>query len=602
MSADDVCAIAVDESDFDRLLELQSYDILDTPPEPGFDGLTSLASFVCDAPIAMVSFVDAERQWFKSKLGVTHDESPRDESFCNHALTSSAILEVIDTRLDPRFAAHRSVTGEPHYRFYAGAPLVTSSGHVLGTLCVLDVVPRTLSERQRSHLRILADQVVDQLELRRSAKRFAAEVSARLAADSALRDQRRLLVGVLNHTDVLIYAKDVGGRYVMANAALETLVGGPLIGRRDQELFDHETAEGHRRNDRHIMSTRERQIFSEDIVLPDGSARTFRSTKFPLIDDGGAVIGVAGVSTDVTELASARAAHAQAERRWRAVVEQLPAAVVIVDAGGLLGYANVEACTMLGAPSSDSIEGVPVLRFVPQELHTPTEELLRSVLIDGHDVRSRRGALNRRGGDEFTVEFSARRVDDDGSAGVQIEFRDVTSLDAAHAALKQSACTDVLTGLLNRRAWEDQVTARLADPRYSGSPMTLAVIDIDHFKAFNDTNGHVAGDALLRQFATAADASLRHGDVLARWGGEEFILALPDTTPRQAKTVLHRIRRCLPHGQTCSIGYTVHSTSEPLTDTIVRADQAMYRAKAAGRNQISRLERPLTPRPATEMP
>ncbi len=122
----------------------------------------------------------------------------------------------------------------------------------------------------------MARQVVSQLELRRHARRFAAEARARLVADAALREQQRMLTGVLEHTDVLIYAKNVEGRFVMANRALEALTSSeaPLIGLTDYDLFDRETADAYRRNDARIMASREWQVFSEDVIHPDGSTHT----------------------------------------------------------------------------------------------------------------------------------------------------------------------------------------------------------------------------------------------------------------------------------------------------------------------------------------
>ena len=193
----------------ERLLALESFTILDTPPEPAFDDLTALAADLCGAPMSAVSLVDTDRQWFKSRHGFDLTETSRELSFSERINPSDAsVVEVYDARVDPRFADHPMVLGPPHVRFYAGAPLVLSDGTVLGTLCVFGPEPLALTERQRRHLAALARQVVSQLELRRHARRFAAEARARLVADAALREQQRMLTGVLEHTDVLIYAKD----------------------------------------------------------------------------------------------------------------------------------------------------------------------------------------------------------------------------------------------------------------------------------------------------------------------------------------------------------------------------------------------------------
>ena len=151
-----------------RLHALQSYAILDTPPEDAFDQLATLAARVCGCPMAVVNFVDSERQWFKATVGVPFRETDRAIAFCAHALSGSREPRVVpDTSLDPRFSSNPLVLEEPHIRFYACVPLVTNEGFALGTLAVLDSVPRNLSPEQLEGLRILAEQTMMQLELRR---------------------------------------------------------------------------------------------------------------------------------------------------------------------------------------------------------------------------------------------------------------------------------------------------------------------------------------------------------------------------------------------------------------------------------------------------
>lgn len=577
-------------SEITRLLALDSLAILDSPPEEMFDDLVALAADVCGVAMAAVTFVDADRVWLKSTHGLDISELPHNRSFCVHVVTGSEPIEIADTHRDPSFATHPMVIGDPHLRFYAGVPLVVDEGQTVGTLCVMDREPRILTAAQRSHLRRLAGQARHLLLLRRRAHEFATENASRRAADLAVRQQQRMLTGVLEHTDVLVFAKDVNGRFVMANRALEhvTQTERGLIGGTDYDFFEPEIADAYGRNDRHIMATREWQVFSEDVIHPDGSVHTYRSTKFPLIDDGGEVIGVGGVSTDVTELTEARAAHAAAEARWRALVEQSPAAVLVVDAAGKLAYANPEGIALLGATTFDQLTLAPALNFVPDRLRRESQAMLDVTLSGTRMVRAQRGVLRRLDGAEIAVEFNATTVDHSGELSVQLEVRDVSALAAAHAALKHSASTDPLTGLLNRRAWDAQVSMVISDMA-RGTPMTIAVIDLDNFKSYNDRFGHPAGDALLQNFATAAAASIRAGDVLARWGGEEFIVALPDTAPENAEKILGRIRNCVPFGQTCSIGHTTHLSGDALEDTVIRADKAVYLAKNRGRNQLARL-------------
>src|SRR6266849_4922028 len=163
----------VPQNEKQRLKVLWQYDVLDTVPEEIFDDLTELAAQICDAPIALITLVDETRQWFKSKVGVSVNETSRDISFCAHAINQPGLFIVPDATKDDRFANNPLVTSDPKVRFYAGAPLVTPDGFALGTLCVIDKVPRELRPEQQRALTILARHVMSQLELRRRSNELA---------------------------------------------------------------------------------------------------------------------------------------------------------------------------------------------------------------------------------------------------------------------------------------------------------------------------------------------------------------------------------------------------------------------------------------------
>jgi len=160
-------AAPLPQNEDERLAELLSYDVLDTEAEQLFDDLTALASQICETPIALISLIDPNRQWFKSRVGLDAEETSRDIAFCSHAILQSDVFEIPNATLDPRFHDNPLVTGAPDIRFYAGAPLITPSGHAIGTLCAIDSKPRKLTETQKASLQTLSKSVVAHLELKR---------------------------------------------------------------------------------------------------------------------------------------------------------------------------------------------------------------------------------------------------------------------------------------------------------------------------------------------------------------------------------------------------------------------------------------------------
>ena len=152
----------------ERLDTLRSYAILDTPSEPEFDRIVCEAAIFLSTPIALISLVDKDRQWFKAKIGLDATETPRSISFCTHAIKGSGVLVVADASRDPRFSTNPLVAGEPNLRFYAGAPLHAADGLAIGTLCVIDLSPHLdFGERERAELERLAGKVMAVLEARK---------------------------------------------------------------------------------------------------------------------------------------------------------------------------------------------------------------------------------------------------------------------------------------------------------------------------------------------------------------------------------------------------------------------------------------------------
>ena len=182
-----ITPVDIPEVESKRTEALLDYQVLDTAPEDSFDALTRLAAYICQTPIAAISLTDRKRQWYKSKMGFISQEEPRDITFCAYTILQKELLVVQDTLTDDRFATNPFVMGAPYIRFYAGVPLINLDGLVIGTLCVLDHVPRILSSEQQEALRIVAFQVVTQLELRRNLKVLKQSITHRKQSEKLLR-------------------------------------------------------------------------------------------------------------------------------------------------------------------------------------------------------------------------------------------------------------------------------------------------------------------------------------------------------------------------------------------------------------------------------
>ena len=208
------------ENEAARLESLHRYAILDTLPEQEFDDLSRLAALICGTPIALVSLVDENRQWFKSKVGIEESETPRDVAFCAHAIHASNVMVVPDALADERFRSNPLVTGKPNVRFYAGAPLLTPEGYALGTICVVDRVPRVLSADQLEALKALSRLVVNELELRRSVGDLSKAVRERRIVEGEL-DQ------LFNLSSDLFCIAGFDGYFKRLNPAWEQTLGIP---------------------------------------------------------------------------------------------------------------------------------------------------------------------------------------------------------------------------------------------------------------------------------------------------------------------------------------------------------------------------------------
>ena len=297
----------IQPNESERLAALRIYEVLDTVPETEFDDLTRLASYICGTPIALISLIDASRQWFKSRIGLEVAETAREHAFCSHAILGTDIFEVPDALADARFADNPLVTGAPEIRFYAGAPLTTADGFNIGTVCVIDRVPRKLDDRQRDALRIISHQVVHQLELRVSARRIEREAAFRQAIlDSAV-------PSIISTTPEGIITTFSHGSEKLLGYSADELVGKTTpeiihdageVAARAEELtgeLGREIAPGFE-----VFVTKARGGGSEtrewSYIRKDGTRVPVRLSVSEIVDKSGVLVGFLGIARDITEL------------------------------------------------------------------------------------------------------------------------------------------------------------------------------------------------------------------------------------------------------------------------------------------------------------
>ncbi len=356
----DVPAEAIDPA---RLDALCGYDILDTPPEPGFEDAVRLASTLCGAPIALVSLVDADRQWFKARVGFAPAQTPIDQSVCAHSLAGGDLLVIPDLRADPRTRDNGLVTRAPHLRFYAGAPLRDSDGTALGTLCVMDVEPRPsgLTPSQADALRALARQVMSLLELRRIVRLRDAAIEARDGALQRLAASEGRYRAVFESAiDYAIVVTDLEGRVTNWNEGATRILGwtpAEMIGRPIALFFTPEDrASGVLAKEMGGALSVGRGIDERWHLRRDGERFWANGEMMALRDEAGAAIGFIKILRDRTEQKRSALALQTSEANLRTILDTVPLGILFAEApSGRIVGGNARAASILGR----SLVGAP---------------------------------------------------------------------------------------------------------------------------------------------------------------------------------------------------------------------------------------------------
>lgn len=390
-----------------RLAALYQYNVLDTAAEPAFDEITELAACICRAPIALISLIDETRQWFKSRLGLEVPESDRAIAFCAYTILQSDLLIVPDTMQDRRFGGNPWVTGGPKIRFYAAAPLITPQGYAIGSLCVLDHHPRELNQEQTQALRVLARQVITQLELRRHVteltqtvrqlgqteqalqqahsrlevqvqertaelaranQQLQVEIAERKQTEALLQQRQEEFIALVENAPDVIMRIDREFRYRYINSKVEEGTGLPVsafVGRTVREVaLELDVPES-------IISlwyTSTRQVFErgqeypiEYTIVTPGGPVDYSSRLVPEFGPEGGVETVLAIVRDITNLKQAEAALRQQAERERLIVNITQRIRQSLDLDTIFSTAVLEIGTLL------QMDYVDIAQYLPEQ-------------------------------------------------------------------------------------------------------------------------------------------------------------------------------------------------------------------------------------------
>ena len=611
----------------ERLALLRTLDLLDTPAEPVFDRVVRLASRLLDVPMAAFSLVDAERQWFKSRVGIAAGETPRAHAFCAHTILQDEPLVVADARQDPRFSDNPLVTGAPDIRFYAGVPVRSSGGLALGALCAIDAVPRKLDAEQRAVLVDLAAIIMREVQYR---ERLAAARTRLRHSDAVLDASEARFRSVIDIASVGIALTTPDGHWISVNRALCE-----ILGYTEDELRGRGFAEFTHDADRAEDAVQLGRLARGEIDFLRRQKRYLRKDGSPVWvevdvkrkrDDAGrheydvAVIKdihaqklaeeeLARLHADLEQRVEARTRElGEREEELRSVIDNANDAYICLDRHGRVTAWNRQGEHTFGWRADEALGKPLEALIIPAELsgaHRSGMQLYQRTGISRMiDRRVELPAL-RRDGSRLTVEVRIRRHEVRGEPAFSAFLHDVTLRKQRDAQREFESRHDLLTGLQNRRALMEALPLAQARATRSNGRLGLLFIDLDGFKAVNDRLGHDGGDALLRAIAVRLRQAVRRTDSVFRLAGDEFTVLLEDMKGglddahgvgrKLVEAVSEPVDLCGARVQVgASIGIAVQAPgSAPTPEELIKeADRWMYEAKKSGRGCVLPLPSP----------
>jgi diguanylate cyclase (GGDEF)-like protein/PAS domain S-box-containing protein len=621
-----------------RLSRLFDLGILDTPPDDELDRITRLARKLFGVDTALVSLIDEKRQWFKSAAGLDAKETPRDISFCGHAILGNTTFVVNDALKDDRFFDNPLVTGKPYIRFYAGHPLQSIEGYNLGTLCILDSKPREFSRKD-------ADSLVD----------LAKIVEGYLQTLEASRNNQRIENLLQNANSLLertVHSLGVGIIWFSRDAAIAQMnhVACEILGYSPFDLRNKSFYDIAHQDEREKL----RDFFGESFIpgaavsaleirLRDheNSSRWVQLNISVLQEEGMSARYFIGILTDISDrkrieqnleklrlsLEQQVAARTQKlkqsivtlnqeiERRhlsekrleeekahFVVTLENANDAFVEIDSCGKIQAWNRAAEQLFGWSKSE-VHGRDLAEIIiPPEVRPKHRAGFARFLSTGKsEMMGKRIEVValKKSGESFPAELTLGFAKTNSSLSVNAFLHDISERKERQIKLEKEALHDALTGLPNRRYFIRLLKEACDGQRENGRAMALLFLDLDGFKSINDTYGHEFGDKVLSSFAKTLQDCVRNTDCVCRLAGDEFTIILENLqNPRAdsqaiAQKILERTKTMAAiEGTklTCStsVGIAISDSRCVRSDKelLKLADEAMYKAKSAGKDRL----------------